>query len=379
MITATPSPWSRLPRQLGTVVAPRLETMRTQIIAAIDAEPAWVDRMREPKVRADIVGATGAIARRFVALIGTSETSFTEPDRALFRDLGAGEARDGRGLEDLLAAYRIGVRVLYAACADELGELDPSPAAQVALAESVFALVDTLQAESADGYAHEASTHAGERDRRLRRLLDSLLSGDGDSIDAAAAAAGWAVPESVAVALLPPEALGAARAVLGGRGFAVEREGSTLLVLEGGAGLQSLVRDLTHSSGRGPRIGPTVPTRAAHRSLTAAQLLPLDSPDPVWADEHLPRLLVRAVPEVAETLREHALAPLATLPGPQRDRLTATLETWLRHWGQRSPVAAELGVHPQTVAYRVNQLRDVFGDDLDDPDWRFEARLALLR
>jgi len=72
------------------------------------------------------------------------------------------------------------------------------------------------------------------------------------------------------------------------------------------------------------------------------------------------------------------LAPLDALKQPQRDRLATTLSSWLQHWGQRSTIAAELGIHPQTVAYRVNQLREVFGDDLDDPRWRLSAELALL-
>jgi len=34
-------------------------------------------------------------------------------------------------------------------------------------------------------------------------------------------------------------------------------------------------------------------------------------------------------------------------------------------------------VHPQTVRYRVAQLRDAFGGVLDEPDGRFELQLAL--
>jgi DNA-binding PucR family transcriptional regulator len=34
-------------------------------------------------------------------------------------------------------------------------------------------------------------------------------------------------------------------------------------------------------------------------------------------------------------------------------------------------------VHPQTVRYRVAQLRELFGDALDTPDGRFELELAL--
>jgi DNA-binding PucR family transcriptional regulator len=40
-------------------------------------------------------------------------------------------------------------------------------------------------------------------------------------------------------------------------------------------------------------------------------------------------------------------------------------------------VAAELYVHPQTVSYRVNRLRDLFGADLDEPAARFELLLVL--
>lgn len=81
---------------------------------------------------------------------------------------------------------------------------------------------------------------------------------------------------------------------------------------------------------------------------------------------------------MSATLSERVLAPLDALKPAQRDRLATTLSVWLGHWGQRSAIAAQLGIHPQTVAYRVNQLRDVFGDDLEDPRWRLAAQLALI-
>jgi DNA-binding PucR family transcriptional regulator len=40
-------------------------------------------------------------------------------------------------------------------------------------------------------------------------------------------------------------------------------------------------------------------------------------------------------------------------------------------------VAEALHVHPQTVAYRLGQLRTLFGDGLNDPDRRFALELAL--
>ncbi|MDX6703089.1 MAG: hypothetical protein QOF26_3315, partial [Baekduia sp.] len=50
---------------------------------------------------------------------------------------------------------------------------------------------------------------------------------------------------------------------------------------------------------------------------------------------------------------------------------------WLDEPGQVSRVAERLGVHPQTVRYRMAQLRDLFGERLDDPEARFELALAL--
>jgi len=88
-------------------------------------------------------------------------------------------------------------------------------------------------------------------------------------------------------------------------------------------------------------------------------------------------LLLAADPGVAADLAASRLAPLDDLPDGPRARLRETLAAWLDRPGQVQAVAAALGVHPQTVRYRVRQLRDLFGDRLEDPDARFELALAL--
>ena len=40
-------------------------------------------------------------------------------------------------------------------------------------------------------------------------------------------------------------------------------------------------------------------------------------------------------------------------------------------------VAADLFVHPQTVRYRMNQLRELYGDALEDPQTVLMLTLAL--
>jgi DNA-binding PucR family transcriptional regulator len=97
----------------------------------------------------------------------------------------------------------------------------------------------------------------------------------------------------------------------------------------------------------------------------------------VIAAEHLAALVVAADPGLAEDLAATRLAPLDELSGPQREKLVATLRAWVDRPGQVQAVAATLGVHPQTVRYRMGQLRELFGERLEDPEARFELALAL--
>jgi DNA-binding PucR family transcriptional regulator len=100
--------------------------------------------------------------------------------------------------------------------------------------------------------------------------------------------------------------------------------------------------------------------------------------DPVFADEHLDAIIVHRDPRLLDALRRTVLAPLDGHPVAVRERLTSTLACWLRHFGDRKAMAAELHVHPQTVRYRMAQLHDLFGAALDDPAERARLTLALV-
>jgi hypothetical protein len=56
--------------------------------------------------------------------------------------------------------------------------------------------------------------------------------------------------------------------------------------------------------------------------------------------------------------------------------LAETLLAWLET-GKSSSVASRLFIHPQTARYRLHKLQDLFGDQLDNPDARFELALVL--
>jgi DNA-binding PucR family transcriptional regulator len=143
---------------------------------------------------------------------------------------------------------------------------------------------------------------------------------------------------------------------------------------------------LTGGRGASPvAIGPTVPWHDAASSLRRAAATfrlaasgGLDGGGPlVVAEQHLATLLLTADRGLAADLAASRLAPLAQLADGPRARLTETLRAWLDRPGQVQAVAAELGVHPQTVRYRLRQLRELFGTRLEDPEARFELSLAL--
>jgi DNA-binding PucR family transcriptional regulator len=108
------------------------------------------------------------------------------------------------------------------------------------------------------------------------------------------------------------------------------------------------------------------------RALKAIELgLRLDT------EQHLAQLVLTADQEALADLRARALAPLADVRPATAEKLADTLRSWLLHHGRRDEIAAELFVHPQTVRYRMGQLRDLYGDRLEDPATVLELTIAL--
>ena len=95
------------------------------------------------------------------------------------------------------------------------------------------------------------------------------------------------------------------------------------------------------------------------------------------SEQHLAEVVLTADESALADLRARALAPLEGLSATSAEKLTETLRSWLLHHGRRDAVAAELFVHAQTVRYRMGQLRELFGDRLEDPRHVLELTIAL--
>jgi DNA-binding PucR family transcriptional regulator len=132
-------------------------------------------------------------------------------------------------------------------------------------------------------------------------------------------------------------------------------------------------------AGRHAIVGPARPwlvVQASSVRAVRARHLPAGG-EALDTDEHLVALVLGADQDAADDLRRRALAPLAALRPNAAERLAETLRSWLLHQGQRDAVAADLFVHAQTVRYRMNQLRELYGERLNDPTTILELTVAL--
>ncbi len=377
------------------MLAPHLPALAEEIVGAIAAEVPSYAQPLERGSRAVRRGVEGALGE-FVELARGGAVG----RGAVALDLGRREVRAGRSLDALLSAYRTGARVAWRRLAALGLEAGLAPETLVLLAEAIFAYVDELSAESAEGFAREQAERAGELERRRRALAELLVATpapDAGAIAAAADAAHWRLPATVVVAVwreggqtpttyrvpTPSPAAAAspsalpARPALPADALRAAVEGLSCAVLAGpGRELASAL------DGRAAGVGPAVPVAEAARSfrLACAALALAEERGveaPLAVDAHRFDLLSRAEPSLVTALASERLSPLGGETVNSRARLEATLLAWLRHAGSVTGAAQELGVHPQTVRYRLNRLRELFGAALEDPDARFELELVL--
>jgi hypothetical protein len=347
-------------------------------VAAIQREvPEYARPLRGPFGHGILTGVEQAL-RRFLAEGAYGETG----SGRIYQALGRGEYRAGRSLEALQSAYRVGARIAWRRASRLAADADVPVGAQHDRAEAIFAYIDQLAAESVDGYAEAQAAEAGSLQRRREQLLMLLIGHPPPAPSAlteAASHAAWRLPRRVAMVSVPPDAAArVARRLSGDALHAADVEHGYIAVPEPTV----LAEELAAAASRYAMaigLGPTLPLGEAadswHWATLARQSAAVGAVRE--AEAHLAELVVAASPELVIALRQQALRPLDDETPASRRRLEATLLAWLRHRGAQAAVAAELGVHPQTVRYRMGRLRELFGAELEDPDARFALELAL--
>jgi len=336
----------------------------------------------------------GAVLMALATFLRVAEGRDTDPGPPLAPALeaayalGRGEARTGRTMDGLLAAYRVGARVAWRDLAAGMVQRDVPAATVARFAELVFSYIDELSAASAAGHRDELATTGRVREQYLERLGQALLDGESaDELAVRAERADWPAPNTLTVVVLPAAHLRSAILQLDPRtlvvagdiaGIGAPEDTGVLLVPDVHRSRAALLSAL---EGRSAVIGPIRPwTKAVasyRRVLRAMELLPMPTTEPLDTDEHLVTLVLGADGDALGDLRARALQPLASLRPAAARRLEETLRSWLLHQGRRDDVAADLHVHPQTVRYRMTQLRELFGERLTDARGVLELVVAL--
>ncbi|MEV0482798.1 helix-turn-helix domain-containing protein [Streptomyces sp. NPDC050508] len=108
-------------------------------------------------------------------------------------------------------------------------------------------------------------------------------------------------------------------------------------------------------------------TAAARAALAEPRFAPVAD----WSRIGPYRLLTALPPETAH---DPAVAPLLS---PAHHELARTAEVYLDRAGQAGRTAAELGIHRQTLYYRLSRVEQLTGLDLDDGEDRLLLHMAL--
>jgi sugar diacid utilization regulator len=381
-----------------TLLESRLPAVAEQTVRTITVEvPAYANALTGPmgaKIQSAVQLALGGFLRLADSPGGSGAGSPLTPSLDGAYELGRGEARSGRTMDALLAAYRIGARESWRQLSGAAVETGLPSATMAQFAELVFAYIDELSAASAAGHADELATTGRVRERYLRRLTSSILRGDApEPLLERAQRANWQPPRTLAAVLLPTGHASRALANLDDRTLRADEdlpgveddeltETTVLLVSDADgsrrAGIMSALRE--HGAYLGPATTWTEARVSYLRALRARRLqLPMTESDVCDTDDHLTSLVVSADPAALADLRAQALGPLRDLRPSTADRLSETLRAWLLHQGRRDDVASALHIHPQTVRYRMTQLRDLYGDRLDQPETVLALTIALAR
>jgi hypothetical protein len=374
--------WSELFTRLAAAIQEQLGEIVDEIVGEI--------RETIPEYARPLDGPYGRTLRSGVerALVGFVDWML-HPDRPphdIYRKLGRFEAYEGRQLDTLESAYRIGAQVGWRHVIAFHRRHELSPSTVSALADALFAYLEKLASLSLKGYLEAKAELNEELEASRRRLLRLILSTPAPSRDVVAEhaeQAGWAVPERVSLVALRPGAP-IVRTLLDDDLLLDLDAAEPYLLVPGPLTAERRAMLARAAAETKVAVGMTVPlARAADSLRWARQALALihagvvDDGPLTLCEDHLVTLWLLADAPLIDQIARRRLARLDELTPKQRDRLTETLRAWLRTRGTAARVGEELGVHPQTVRYRMRQIEEIIGSELEDPEARFAIEVVL--
>lgn len=290
-----------------------------------------------------------------------------------------------RSLDSLHAAVRLAFKVAWHRTSEICASHNVSGTDLADLAELQLAFMDEVTRPVVERYLATDAEPPGHSEEQRRRLLRTLAERPQASAAIAelAEGVGWNVPMTATPVAVRPGARWLH--CVGDSDVLVDFEGPEPWVLFPGP-LTPERRALLSTALARPRmaVGVTMPIaqiahslRWARRVLTLATQGVVEGPRILLTEEHLIDVWLSSDPALLDRIAEWRMGPLLELPAPKQSALTETLRVWLESWSTAADVGRQLHVHPQTVRYRLHQVKEALGNELEDPEARFGLELTL--
>ena len=370
---------------------------------AIEAIEAEVDGYAglATDVRLDVLRTNLSSARLYAAMVAEQRL----PTTAAMRELGEAARRrvhQGLALQSVLRAYRVGTRAIWQSVAD--GEQDT--AAMRILTDLTLRYIDRVSTLAEVEYLEERDQLLNSRSEAMSLFLARLVEGDGASdadVEASARRLGYPLSSPSTAAVIgmttgdpetaPDDALSDLAAELR-RSFpnglhALFRR-SVLLVVPSTSSrhVGTLLRPIVRSSsgtGHGWTAGVgrsaagarglQTSIHEAERARALGEILHPEGGLHTYDDVRLLDLFKRgaAVDDFANTV----LAPFLEHDAKRRSELVRTLRAYYAANSNRKAAAERLGIHPNTLDYRLRQAERLNGAPVTSGEFSFQFQLAL--
>lgn len=357
-----------------------------RVAAAIQTEVAAYSGPDNGRQHLAIESAVGAAYGEFAALAGGRQHP-NVGTLSMFVNLGWSEGFASRTHEAMLKAFHIAMREIWV----ELHRL--SLHIRLTTAE-LGALVDLLLVLA--GQLRE-SVRIGHRNGCLARGADEVVARDlfagallgqhhSDEIETLGAAIGWPPPEQALVLCVetPPSTSRLEENLLETGAFVIVDGRYSLILCDerNREAVLTQVRKLIKASPicistpSPPHLLPDA-VRMVKRAYKLIENKVIAPAGLVDCADHIATLWLQAEPLLREGVVLQLLDPLTKLSPLRRQVLGATLELHLQHQSSAPAIAKQLGVHPQTIRYRLRRLDAMFGKQMDGPETAFLMLMGL--
>lgn len=390
-------------RRLARRLRPREDALADRLLTAYRAEIPQYAQVGDPFVLADMTAVSLAGLRGWFGFLEQDRSTAAQLLQPILESIRR-RAVQGVDKDALLRAFRIAVRVVW----QEILELPVDPELIGPLSTRMLEFTELMTTAVERAYAVEALRGSGEPELSRSALFEAILSDQGhehyhhagrlaephcvvvvevpqdaprvslDDLAAAlvreARAAYWTTRLRSVVAACPVDSTGGRDALL--RRISRFTNARKPLAVAVGAIAEGpeQIRHGYHEALDALRVGTRLSTMSANNAgISTATQATARVHD--W-QELAPLATLVADPERARRFAHGCLHPLGRLT--ERSWVLPTLSAYLRCQGKLKEVAADLAVHPNTVRYRLNELRPFLDAHAADGD-RSAALLLAVR